>query len=256
MKIFSFGHAKKDAVGAGFSSTPTFDKWSGAPGLFTSRPQIAFLEQAQLAVSGDSLDDAQMGLQNAANITKSNMAKAQAQIEAKFARSIPMTELFNMTDKSFRLVLDMQQQKNKLPALYDDEKKLLTTYGIRLMELRALAKLLRDKPQTIPQIKVPLQPGSEWSEEYKRNLVGPYIVASSALDKAVAAKSQTFAILHTPVQVVDYLGDVVTSGVKQVTKATGLPTWFVPVLISGVAVAAAASVVSSLKSFVPKAVTA
>jgi hypothetical protein len=60
------------------------------------------------------------------------------------------------------------------------------------------------------------------------------------------------AVLQTPVQVVDYLGDLLTSGVKQLTKATGLPPWFVPVLVGGVAIAAAASLVGSIKSFVPK----
>jgi hypothetical protein len=260
MNIFSFGHAKKDAVGAGFSSTPTFDKWSGAPGLFTSRPSIAFLEQAQAAVSGpDEIMSAQSSLEITSRKSLANIATSKAALEKRFDSPLSASELFQIVDKAFFTVLDMQKSGKQLPVLFDDEKKLLRDRGVRLMELRSIAKLLRDKPETLPVIAMPLKPGSEWSNEFKKNVVTPYDVASTSLAKAVGAygtrASNVAMVTSIPHKVINEIGDLAHDAAKQVPKALGLPAWFVPVLVGGAAVAAAASVVGSFKSYLPRGAT-
>jgi hypothetical protein len=246
-------------MGAGFSSTPTFDKWSGAPGLFTSRPPIAFLEQAQAAsgVSGpDEILAAQSSLEGTSRNSLANIAASRAALEKRFDAPLSAADLFPIVDKAFFSVLEMQKRGKQLPTLFDDEKKLLRDRGVRLMELRSIAKLLRDKPETLPVIKLPLQPGSEWSNEFKKNAVTPFEVASSSLSKAVGAygerASNVAMVSAIPSKVINEIGDIAHETVKQVPKALGLPTWFVPVLVGGAAIAAAAAIVGGVKSFVPK----
>lgn len=260
MKFFTFGHASRDAVGAGFSSTPTFDKWSGAPGLFTSRPQIDFLDQAiaasdEAAVSGDGQEvlAAQQSLQQTAERSLANMAAKQKLLESKFDKPLSGAELFQLADLSFRTVAEMQRRGKELPSLFDDEKQKLKDYGVRLVELRAMARLLRDKPNTLSMIKLPVAPGSEWSNEFKKNVIAPYVVASLSLKKAVGAyadRASNVAVLSSaPHKVVQEIGNIAHTAIEQVPKALGLPGWFVPVLAGAVAVGVAANAVGKVNAF-------
>ncbi len=268
MSIFSFGHSKGDAVGAGFSSTPAFDAWSGAPGLFTSRPQIAFLEQALEATPGTGLSgealsqssqeilDAQSSLEVASRRSLANIDAKKKAIEARFSSPLDATSLFQIVDEAYMKVSQMHERGSELPDLFEQEKTKLRDSAVRLLELRSVAKILRDKPDSLPMIKMPLQPGSEWSSEFKKFVVVPYDVASAGLSKAVAAygrrASNVAVLVDVPHKAISAVGDLVKTAVKQVPKALGLPTWFLPVVVGGVVVAAGASIVGSFRSFLPK----
>jgi hypothetical protein len=232
--MISFGHCSEDAVGHGFSSTPGFNQWGSSPAVFTSRPSIDFFDAAEKATVGESADESQKSLEATAAKVKATIDAKQKEVESKFASPIDSNTLYQLTDKAWQDVTTMAKTSKSMSSDFDPEKKEVEAAAVRLLELRAMAKLLRDKPETvIDHLKAPLAPESEWSNEFKKYITFPYTFTKKAIDKSVGSRGKIVTVIDMPSGILTYIGQQARKGIEE---ATGIPEWVIPVAIGGLAI--------------------
>ena len=233
MKIFTFGAAEE----------PT------EPGK--PRPMFRFGTDEDV-VGASKLAEQQQRLEDTAKRVDASITTKQRELESKFAKPLSGAELFNLMSEAHRKTAIMASSAQDLSGGYDDMKQQLVEAERKAATLLNMARLLRDQPATVPNIKAPVAPGSFWSNEFKAAAVVPYNYTKKLLHSEVAKRGTITKIVNIPSGVIEYVADQAATGAKSVVdaagKVIGIPGWIIPVGIGAIAIAYVTNAVIQAKT--------
>lgn len=201
MRILSFGHADE----TGLPEKP--------------RPAIRFGSE----VGTTELTEQQQRLEETAKRTDASITAKQKELEAKFGKPLSGAELYDLMSEALRKTSIMNQSAKDLSGNHDDIKTALADAEQKTKSLYTMARLLRDDPSKVPNIKAPVQPGSFWSNEFKVAAVVPYIYTKMLLHREVKVYGTLTNVANIPSGVISYVANQAGEGVKAIGSA--VPTW-------------------------------
>lgn len=186
------------------------------------------------------LTEQQQRLEDTARRADAKITLAQKNVEAIFDKPVSAVQLYDLTAEAHRKTEIMATSAKDLSSKYDDMKGELAEAEKKLASLLKMARILRDDPLKTPNVQAPLQPGSWWSQEYKKAIIVPYIYTKRLLASEVGRRATFTNIANIPSGALNYALDQaaeVLKGAKEAgAKVLGIPTWVIPVAIGTIAV--------------------
>lgn len=201
MRILSFGHAEE----VGYPEKP--------------RPAVRFGSE----VGETKLTEQQHRLEETAKRTDASITAKQKALEAKFNQPLTGAELYDLMSEAMRKTSIMSKSAKDLSGDHDDIKSALADAEQKTLSLYTMARLLRDDPSKVPNIKAPVQPGSFWSNEFKVAAVVPYIYTKMLMHREVKTYGTLTNVANIPSGVISYIADQAGEGAKAIGSA--VPTW-------------------------------
>ncbi len=177
----------------------------------------------------DSPEEAKAKLFAAADKAKASVTAKEAALKEEFGRPMGAARLFEITDAAWRITTEMLRLAREVdPSDFKKERREIEGAAVRLLELRSLARVLRDKPASLPEIALPLPPGSKWSVEYSSLVTFPHRMTKHEIDLAVDRRGKMLDIVDIPSKTLEYIGKQARRGLEGLT---GIPEWAIPVAI-------------------------
>jgi len=270
MKIISFGHdpdaqvlpsKKRDLISFGFGSDHAV--LPPHPGKVIQWPVVFISEHQPAHVVGlQTPSESQERLEEAAKKAYASLDAKQKGVEEEFDKPMTAARLYEITDGAWKIVTQQWNIAKDLSSDYKHLKDETWKAVDRLLELRAMADMLRKDPNgTTPfliQIRTALSPGSQLSNEYKHFVTFPFWGGKLGIQTAVAQRANIIAILNLPSGVITYVADQAGKGIaglargageglQAIPPALGLPGWLIPVAVGAALLGVAGIVVSKVK---------
>lgn len=206
---------------------------------------------------GSNIDEEQKKLEEVANHALEKIQAKQLEVEKKFDSPLSIDELYSLVETAKKNVSIMANSISTIDAHtgWGQEKKDLTSAQNRLGTLFNIVSLLKNNPEKVPNIQMPLQPGSKWSNEFKKYVTVPYRYIRIGIQKAVVSHRSLNDILNTPSKALAYIADQLKKAIVESEKVLGIPKWILPVTLVGFGVTIAAGLYSNIRAFAPRRTT-
>lgn len=179
-------------------------------------------------IGATKLTEQQQRLEDTAKHVDASITSKQKVLEAQFSKPLPAAELFDIMVETHRKTAIMASSAKDLSGQHDDIKEALTEAEKKARSLLIMARLLRDDPTKVPQIKAPLQPNTFWSNEFKVAAAVPYIYTKMLLHREVKTYGTLTNVANIPSGVISYVANQAGEGAKSIIGE--VPTWVMVLL--------------------------